>query len=317
MLLKKSFVTIAFVMAIYSNQARAQNDTLYVNTIGTLLPKEQASFFRIIKRTDSAVVEVREYFMNDKLHFVGHYTSAQAIIRQGNFIYYTAEGFKISEGEYSKGFKSGEWIIYTHAGKKVNERQRYYYPDKGYYSIRYDFETNNKLSEGPIDENERKTGAWKEYHSHSDSLRLRSQYVGGRRTGEQLEFFKSGKLKRREFFEGRKLKHAEQYDEQGNKVSYLPAFVYPVPPEPLWKYLSVRVACFDSVIKSSNLHYVLKVDADGRLSDIEITGIDDGPCKTAIINAIQHMKKWKPAKRENVPCGYTVESDLRYRIFNE
>ena len=88
MLLKKSFVTIAFVMAIYSNQARAQNDTLYVNTIGTLLPKEQASFFRIIKRTDSAVVEVREYFMNGKLHCVGHYTSAQAIIKQGNFIFH-------------------------------------------------------------------------------------------------------------------------------------------------------------------------------------------------------------------------------------
>ncbi len=317
MLLKKSFMAIAFAVVMYPNQMLAQDNAVYVNEMGTILPKEQARYYRIINVPDTSGVTIKEYFMDGTLHCVGHYTSPQAIIKQGQFVYYNAKGFKASQGEYIKGFKSGVWILFSGNGKDIAERQQYFYPEKGYYSIRYDPETANKLSEGPFDENNRKTGVWKEYHFHSDSLRLLSRYLGGSRTGEQQEFFRNGRLKRLELFEGRKLKHAEQFDEEGNRVKYYPAFVYPVPPEPLWKYLSVRVKCFDSVIKSINIHVVVKVNEDGSLGDIEITGFDNGCCKTAIMEAIAHMKKWKPAKREDVPCSFTVENDLRYRVFNE
>ncbi len=317
MLLKKSFMAMAFAIATLPFRMYAQNDTLFVNEIGTVLPKAQALYYRIIEASDTAGVAVKQYFLNGKLHFSGHFTSAQAIIKQGSFVYFNADGFKASAGEYTKGFKSGEWILYTGEGKKITERQLYYYPEKGYYSIRYDVEHDGRLDEGSYDGNSKKTGIWKEYHFHSDSIRQITRYQAGRRTGEQLEFHKNGRLKRKEVVEGYKVKHTEQYDEEGEKVKYFPAFVYPRPPEPLWKYLSVRVKCFDSLIKSTNVHYSLKVNKDGTLSDIELSSLDDCSCKTAILEAIVRMKKWKPAKWENQPCNHTVESDFRFRVFNE
>jgi len=317
MLLKKSLTAVAFAIAALPCQIHAQNDTIYVNEIGTLLPKSQALYYRIIEVDDTVGVVVKEYFLNGKLHCSGHFTSRQAIIKQGRFVYFNADGFKASEGQYTKGFKSGEWKLYDDKCKKIKERQQNHYPCKGYYSIRYDAESGDKLNEGDFDENDRKAGVWKEYHFHSDAIRQLSRYLAGRRTGEQLEFYKNSRLKRKEIIEGYKVKHAEQYDEEGRKVKYFPAFVYPVPPEPLWKYLSVRVKCFDSLIKSTNVHYSLKVNKDGAISDIELTGLSESDCKTAIIEAIARMKKWKPAKWENVPCNHTVEYDLKFRIFNE
>ncbi len=312
MKMKTSFIACAIACRVFSCNAQVPYDTLFVNEIGTILPKEKADYYRIISPEGSNLYVVKDYYLNDTLFAVGHYTSPQAVIKEGSFIYYTNQGFKMAKGNYAKGFKTGEWLYYFEGGKKVKEAVRYDPAEKNYYTIQYDSLSGRKHAEGGFDEFEKRTGHWKEYHFFSDSVKTISNYESGIKKGEQLEFYKSGKLKRREIFEGFRVLHAEQYDEQGKKVTYFPAYEYPKPTVNIKSYLSAKVKCFDDVLKAQNVQLRLKVLADGSLSDIEVLNLIDESCKSRILHALYNMKRWKPYKREHTAYDFIIEKTIKY-----
>lgn len=317
MLLKKLLVRSMLLSSMYPFMSKAQHDTIYVNELGTSMPKEKASYYRIMSEPDSEGIEVNEYYLNHKLHFNGHFTNAQAIVKHGYFVYYNPDGFRASEGVYKNGFKDGEWIYYYDEGKKIEERQLYNYPKKGYYDIQNDVATGDRLREGMIDAYEKKSGLWKEYFTSSDSVKLKLNYEAGSKQGDQFEYFPSGRLKRHEVIVNRNVEKGELFDETGKKLHYYPAFSYPVPPESLWKYLNLRVKCFETEIKKADFVVVIKVLKDGSVSDVEIPDLMNDVCKKEIVNTLKHMRKWKPGKRENTPVDYTYKGSFKYTIHNE
>ena len=300
-----------FILCMQFAEATAQQDTVFINETGAVTLREQANYYRIISPSDSAAIELREYFINDTLRSITHYTNKLATVKEGAVVQYNADGALAFRGSYRKGFQTGVWIYYSEKGRKISERRLYTDPLKSYYSIRYDSYTWGKHNEGKIDEYERKTGSWKEYHTNSDSVKLLSTYVNGMRDGEQLEFYLNGKLKRRELILNKKTKESEQYDTQGKRVKYFPAFTYPKPPYPVKRALS-GIDCVDSLLKRMDVRYAVRVHKDGSISGIEITGPVSSECTIKVTAAIQKMKRWKPAKYEHEPIDYTFEGVVRY-----
>lgn len=317
MLLKKLTLLVMLLASSHPFVSKAQSDTIYVNELGASMPKEKASYYRIMLPKDSHDVEVNEYYLNHKLHFNGHFTNAQAIIKHGYFVYYNLDGYKSNEGKFTNGFKDGEWIYYYDEGRKIEERQLYSYPKKGYYDIQNDVSTGDRLREGMIDANEKKSGVWIEYFKSSDTVKLKLNYDAGYKTGEQLEYYPSGQLKRHEMIVNKKVKKGELFDEQGKKLHYYPAFAYPLPPESLWKYLILRVKCFDAEIRKADFEVEIKVLKDGSVFDVKIPDLMNDECKKEIINTLKQMRKWSPAKLENKPIDYTYKGSIKYTIRNE
>ena len=306
---KKLF--LAGIVCMAGHYVLAQEDTLYINDAGFPIPKTKAVFYRVISPSDSGGIEIREYFINDTLHSVTHYSTKLATVKQGNYILYHSDGSLSCQGAYRKGFQTGEWIYYDEKGRRIMERRFYADPSRAYYCIRYDPYTYRKHSEGYMDEHERKTGSWKEYHKNSDAVKLLSNYICGIREGEQLEFFENGKCRRREIIRDKKSVKSIQFDENGKEVPFFPAFIYPVPPYPVKRALA-GISCVDSLLKSRDIHYMVRVHKDGSISGIEITIPVSVDCQTQMIAAIQKMKRWKPARYENEPIDYAFEGVIRY-----
>ncbi len=303
------FSIIAF--CILQLSCFAQKDTIFINRIGTIVPKDSAKYFRFMSKIDSELYKIEDHFMTGQIQMTGYCTSTNAAIKTNNYIFYDSLGAIASEGEYVKGFKSGMWRYYYKYASHLKSVKEYNYPQKGYYLKLYDSLTYKIMDEGFCDENDKAKGIWKTYFYNSDSILYKRNFSGGRKEGTQYEYYKNGAVKRIEVFENFKLTDGKQFNEDGKKIKYFPAFEYPEPPESIYYYLLKRVKCFDETVKSTKFQYKLVVHSDGSVSNIEIFNVPDEACKKEIIEKMIKMGKWKPAKRENVPYNYTIELGFR------
>ena len=288
----------------------AQIDTIYIDRAGTKVSKDSAKYYRFLNKINEGLYKVEDYYLNDKLQMTGFYTSTEAVIKTGKYIFYDSIGTVQSEGEYNKGFKTGIWNYYYKKSTKLAIQNQFKYPEKGWYSKIYDSLTFKVILEGNIDKDSNRSGIWIDYFFNSDSIHKKINYVGGRLEGKQIEYYKKGAVKRIELYENFKMVDGQQFDEDGHKIKYFPALVYPKSPEPMWNYLGDHVSCFKSLLKKGKFVYRLLVHANGTISDIEIVSPVDESCKNEIIEKISKMKKWKPAKKEDIPFNYTYEGSI-------
>jgi antitoxin component YwqK of YwqJK toxin-antitoxin module len=307
--------TLFILLALFTLniESFSQKDTIYIDPIGTIVSKDSAKYYRFISQEDSGLYKIEDYFLTDKLQMTGYATSPEAVIKVGKYVFYDSIGNVSSEGVYNtNGFRSGEWIYYFKHSSKISSIRKYNSNSKAYYVKYFDSLSGKIGEEGSVDENSRATGVRKIYYFNSDSLSQKRNYVAGSKEGIQYEYYRNGAIKRIEVFESNKRIDGKQFNEDGKKIDYFPSLEFPEPPEPLYKYLIAKVKCFESVLAKGKFRYKFIVHSDGSLSDIEIMNVDDRECKAEIAEKLSKMKKWKPAKRENVPYNYTMESGLKY-----
>lgn len=289
----------------------AKIDTTFLDA--HLLPTQvqNATYYRVCVDSNQGIFKIIDFRMNHTIYCEGEYTSAKATIKQGTFQYYFPNGKLAESGHYHLGIKDSVWTYYYMNGQ-LKEVQTFTMNNASSEIKRYDSLHNWIFESGRLNADGRKIGPWVNFHYLLDMPKYIARFDNGFLHGEQLEYFKTGTLRRREFIEGYKRSKAEQYDENGKKVAYFPAFVYPEPPENIKKYLSLRVKCFDEALKAGNIQYKLLVKADGQVSDIQIKSEMDENCKQKLIACLARMKKWKPYRRENIAYDFTVERTLRY-----
>ncbi len=99
-----------------------------------------------------------------------------------DLITYYDDGVTIKSKElYLDSIPIGEHIFYNKEGK----------PEK---SIRYSRQgTGNRTAEGPVDENEKRTGEWKNYFETGE-LRSSGKFINDRQNGEWKYFLQNGKI---------------------------------------------------------------------------------------------------------------------------
>lgn len=281
-----------------------------------MVQRAAALYYRVVSKPDSGLYEFSDYDFSNKLKKVFHSTSAQATVLQGKYTEYDHPGTVLAEGSYHKGYKTGEWNYYFLNSERKKEKQLYSSVHE-FYTYSYDSVSQKVESEGAIDGYGKKTGVWKQYHLNSDSVKIISNYVIGKKDGEQLEYYKSGHIKRREVFLNNKLQKGELFDEQGKKVKYFPAFTYPQYREYISNYLQRSEPCVAEALKKKDFHVSVVILKDGTVSDATVTDVENIECINNIKSALMKMKKWKPALWENNPVKYTYETDIRLYVPRE
>lgn len=285
----------------------AQADSFYVNALGTKVPKELATFIRVIPLQDTLPLKVIDFYTNGRMACSGYFTNRMANVRQGECLVFDTTGSMIQKGNYKQGRKDGEWVEYSASGKKKEIRQ-YNASLKTYFIMVYDTLTSRKIAEGFLDENGKKHGCWKEYHTYSDTVKWIKNFAHGIRQGKQEEFYRSGQCKRIEYYNGSSCTQKVMYDENGNEVKYYPAFEYAVPPESVSRYLRKRVKCLQDIQQKIDIR--IRVDNTGNTNKTEVLGLPNNDCCNAITKALLTMKKWKPAKEEGEPIYSTFQITL-------
>ena len=97
--------------------------SMYAGGLLISLPREQAAFYRIIVNPERVPIEVRDYTLDNKIYCSGHFTNQQANIKEGQFVYYSANGFKTRKEMYKKGLPDGEWIDYYSDTEFIKRKQ--------------------------------------------------------------------------------------------------------------------------------------------------------------------------------------------------
>jgi antitoxin component YwqK of YwqJK toxin-antitoxin module len=291
-------------------ECQAQTDTTFVNELGTYVSREQANYYRLIIATEKNTYLFTDYFFNHQLARSVEYKSKMGTIREGNAIYFFSNGIKKEEGRFANGFQIGEWNYYF-TNETLKEKKIFNEKLHAYYSYEYDSTTNKLEEEGAYDNFGKKTGTWKRYFWNSEILQNRNNYLVGKKEGEQVEYYKSGAIKRNEIFEKNKLKKGFQYDLQGNKIAYFPAFEYPISKKPIYRILQNQIPCYAEQLTLHPFEIRFLVTKEGDVKNIEID-IEDETCKTEMKKVIEKMK-WKPAKKENKPIDFY--SSFRMRTY--
>ncbi len=314
--MKKSIGILLILPVLFIQNVFSQSDTFFVNGQGIMVQREAAQYYRLVSRADSSLFKFSDYYFSNRLKRIFHSASPQATILQGKCTEYDLTGTVLAEGEYHKGYKTGEWNYYFLNSERKREKQLYSSVNE-FYTCRYDSVSQKIESEGAIDKYGKKTGIWKQYHSNSDSVKIISNYVVGKKEGEQLEYYRSGHIRRREIFLNNKLQKGELFDEKGKKMKYFPAFTYPQYREYISDYLQRSESCVAEALKKKDFHVAVVILKDGTVSDATVTGVENSECVSHIKTALMKMKKWKPAMWENNPVKYTYETDIRLYVPRE
>jgi hypothetical protein len=298
-------ICIAWLFMFFCTTIVAQSDTLYVNELGAQVAKQDANYYRIILHEDS-LYAIFDYDFSHQLRKKVHYTSSNAVIMEGEANYFDKKGKPIAMGKHHNGFPIGEWDYYYQGGKHLKNKN-IYQADRSYYTIQYDSISGKKETEGNMTKDEIKIGQWKKYYFRSDSLEWTLNYEAGKKEGEQVQYYPSGKIKRKEYFHNNKMGKAALYNEEGKQINYFPSFVYPESPVKLRKYLYASVPCFNPILAHKSITLHCKVHQDGHISNIQFENVENDECQEQLIAAMQKLKKWKPAmvEKEKVDCPFT------------
>lgn len=310
--IEKCTILVCLCLQLNFTNCLAQSDTLFINELGTKVDRTSAAYYRLVSPSEQAYL-VMDFDLNHVCRRKVTYTSPQAVIKHGQAWYYDAQGNRISEGVFQKGYKQGQWTDYYTGGKKLKQVTTYN-PDKTYAVQTYDSAKGNKNDEGLYNALDLKTGVWTSYYYKSDVVEWINNYKEGKKDGEQKQYYKNGTLKRLELYVNNRLKKGKQYDEQGRSLSYFPSFEYPEPSERIRPYLFTRVPCFETALREHDMLLKCTVSQDGSLKDIQLLDCNNAACEQQIVKAIAKMKKWKPARVERNPIDFQYQYKLKYYV---
>ncbi len=307
--MKNFLFAFPLFISFVSQNCLAQQDKIFVDAQGNKSLKDSAIFYTVFEKTNDTSYTVSSFYKNQKRRMLAHLASTNLSVMSGDAVYYDSLGNTIQCGKYEKGYAIGEWKYYYQGSNFLKEKRQYKNHDE--YCVQFfDSSTHQLEEEGCMDLYKKKTGSWMTYFYHSDSIKKRSNYVLGKHEGEQIEYYKNGKIKRKEIFKNNKLKKAWQFDEDGKKIKYTPAFTYPKSSTSGYYYLKKKNSCMLELLGKGELLITFILSKDGKVKNVELPTIQACSCKEDIILSILKMKKWKPAKREGEAIDFNMEIHL-------
>ncbi|MEZ5046627.1 MAG: hypothetical protein R2831_06510 [Chitinophagaceae bacterium] len=298
----------------FSSAVSAQQDTLYFQNQLKLQSKHGANTYKTLKKDSLGLFEVCTYTITDTLLSKTHYAEYAMLSKEGMETLYYPNGKIFQQINFHLGNLSGHWIQFKKDGKNIAEKRNYLTKEE-YSCTLYD-EKNDFVDEEGVMLKEQKHGLWKKYHYKSQAIKSTIFYQHGQRHGEAIEYFTSGKIKRKEIYQYGKMTKGALYDEEGNKLKYFPAFVFPQYKTSVYKYFNVYAPCLYSKDYNKPTLVYITINKEGVVVDSNIENCD-ASCILIAKTAIAKMKKWKPAKVENEPITYTAMFKLRAYVPKE
>jgi antitoxin component YwqK of YwqJK toxin-antitoxin module len=187
----KIYFTLCILLFSTSFAFAQQDTTLVYSRPGYTKDPTRADLKRIIEKKDSLwtlTLYDKKGVLQEKITF----TDEKLEVRKGSYQLYTAGNLKL-EGNYSRGYKVGEWNSY--------------YPNKQL------FEKANYLWG-------KKNGNWKIYWDNGQ-LKEEANYSLDKKIGHQIQYYKNGTISAKELYDENGLVIASYYDESGKPIKNL------------------------------------------------------------------------------------------------
>ena len=201
------------------------------------------------------------------------------------------------------------------------------YEDKKQHSkiVQTSFATGEKLSEFRSAKTEKGNflyeGPYQKWYKNGQ-LFYTTQYQRGRKEGESLTYYASGKLKRKETFVMDKLEKGECFKEDGTPLEYFPheeKAEFPGGSAMMSKYLAQNTKYPVDAMrngKQGSVKVRFTVDEFGKINNIEVVEGIYPALDAEAVRVVQSMPDFKPAKEEgesksfvyNLPISFLMTS---------
>ncbi len=179
---------------------------------------------------------------------------------------------------------------------------------QGKYS-RYQVKGQNDIREGAH-----------QFYYRNGVLHYVYNYLGNELHGENLSYYTSGQLKRKEVYEQGKFIRGECFNEDGTERAFtrfeqLPSF--PGGQAELYKYLSSNLE-YPSLARENGIQgqvlLSFLVNKDGSISDVQLLRDIGGGCGQEAVRLVYAMPNWIPGSFDDAPIKVRYTLPLSYKL---
>jgi len=108
---------------LFSGNLLAQLEITYLNKYLEECSKKDATYKRSYTEIGDGLYDAEITYFDDTLKATGTYALIEGeMVPHGKFVFYFENGNKESEGDYNKGYKSGEWKRYMNDGTELRSK---------------------------------------------------------------------------------------------------------------------------------------------------------------------------------------------------
>jgi antitoxin component YwqK of YwqJK toxin-antitoxin module len=302
----KKLICIILLVSITHCSFGIASDTVFINRKGGIISKDSARFYRVISKIDTNQYKIGDYYLSGELQMVAYNNSPQEVVKKGKYLFYDSLGFISSEGEYNLGSKTGIWKYYYFGTAKIRSVRTFKENQKAFSFKTYDSITQNLLIEGGYNNDLRKTGVFKEYYLKENKVMTILNYENGMITGEALEYYATGEIKRKEIYKNGRLAKGQLFNIKGEKQKYYPRMVSSQLGKRIFECLAKGIDEYKKLRAINGLVIKLTVSKLGKIIDLEIIENEKPHLNEQIIEAISKIKHIKPAMKENEAIDQTI-----------
>jgi len=218
----------------------------------------------------------------------------------GEARYYDSIGHKLtSTGRFFDGKRAGEWKYFNRNGKIFLTED---FRNRGTETTATLMDADGKIIAKGETVYGKRTGIWKYYEN--EKLVGIKNYVNDVLDGESLEYYQSGKIKRKELYSFGKLNSGKAYNENGSEIPYTPAAQMPEPEYNLSAYIKENLR-YPSKARRNNIVGRVKVqfvvDEEGNIINAKVIEGIGGGCDKEALRVVKQMPKWKPGTLDGKP----------------
>ena len=218
------FLLLTFAIG---SQLTAQNTYFFDrnwNNLTTSKEKKKAKYFRKVEKVAQGYLQSDFYIDKRRTPASVKYYEDEALsIPIGAHKSYFRNGRIKSEGRYTRGYKSGQWIYYWPTGK-IREKGSFEGDNKTGTWIRN--RKNGELWTSQAYNRNIPNGEHLEYWENGQ-LRASINYKMGKIDGVLNSYYENGQMARNEIYENGKVVEKNCYTASGQDTAYFPYFVSP------------------------------------------------------------------------------------------
>lgn len=313
----KSLFICLFLGCSMLPEAFAQSDTIFINSNGQVVPRDEADLYRIVTGYHEAdsIYAIEDYYLTGEIEMEGGFwKSPISNISRGHFVHYYKNGQPKSKGK-RKAIKSGLWKYWYRNGQMKAELL--HVPERIDYLDNYEIvscwdSTGNTL----VEQGEGIFLWYNEAGYLQDSGRVEKQLKEGDWTGYRAV----GKLNYREIYKQGELQQGESYDTLGNQYQYQELSVQPEygPGMTAFYQYVARHLKYPRKARRKNIQgkvfISFVVDKTGKLTKVEtIKGIGGG-CDRSAEQTISQAPAWVPGLRRGQPVRVRMVVPITFRL---
>jgi TonB family protein len=283
-------IRLGLILVMLANLAYAQQDTTTVyRRTGFERDPIRARLKKVIEKKDSLWV-VSLYAKKDVLFEQISFADEKTEVRQGPYKLFDNGTLK-EEGQYSRGYKVGEWKKY-HANKQLAEQSTFVWG--------------------------KQWGAYKRFYDNAE-IKEETNYQSGKKIGNRSIFYKGGKPALQEVYDEKGLLTGAYYDEQGNPAKGLVMTppTYPGGTEAFYRFLGTSIKYPVNARKNGvagTVRLSFTVTKEGKLENITVIDSPDDELSQEAVRVIRSSIYWFPGKELGEPINMKFTLPIKFSL---